>query len=184
MNREPGWYCGDSHVHSTCSDGYGTIPELLHVARAAGLDWIAITDHANRSYRDTCPEGMRQVRALPRCAPVVGIPGLETGCANPSNHLNVINARRFVHPERIHRDPETGRTSYAVKNPGEILREIRAQDFDREPVLCVVNHPMNADCEAGRLLGRATRSFPPWKSHLGTTARGSKTVSSGSGSDS
>lgn len=35
----------DLHIHTTASDGTMTIEEVPLAARAAGLDWVAITDH-------------------------------------------------------------------------------------------------------------------------------------------
>ena len=35
----------DVHLHTTYSDGLGTVPAVLESARRAGLDVIAITDH-------------------------------------------------------------------------------------------------------------------------------------------
>ncbi|MFD6420613.1 CehA/McbA family metallohydrolase [Streptomyces sp. NPDC060198] len=40
-----GWYRGDCHVHSVYSDGELTPAELAAAARAAGLDFVATTDH-------------------------------------------------------------------------------------------------------------------------------------------
>ena len=45
-------YCGAVHVHSTYSDGDGTIPEILDAARGAGLDYVLLTDHAEMSLCD------------------------------------------------------------------------------------------------------------------------------------
>jgi len=46
--REGGWYRGDCHVHSVCSHGGELTPERLAVeARAAGLDFLAATEHNN-----------------------------------------------------------------------------------------------------------------------------------------
>src|SRR5690606_38400185 len=39
------WYRGDLHSHTTCSDGCHRPADLLAVARAEGLDFLAITDH-------------------------------------------------------------------------------------------------------------------------------------------
>jgi hypothetical protein len=39
------WYRGDSHVHSVYSDGELTPEELAAAAQAAGLDFIATTEH-------------------------------------------------------------------------------------------------------------------------------------------
>jgi hypothetical protein len=43
--RGRGWYRGDCHVHSVYSDGELTPERLAVGARAAGLDFIATTDH-------------------------------------------------------------------------------------------------------------------------------------------
>lgn len=43
--RGPGWYRGDCHVHSVYSDGKLTPEQLAAAARAAGLNFIATTDH-------------------------------------------------------------------------------------------------------------------------------------------
>lgn len=42
---QPGWYRGDFHAHTNCSDGYHAPPQLLALARAEGLDFCAVTDH-------------------------------------------------------------------------------------------------------------------------------------------
>ena len=42
-------YPGAIHIHSTHSDGSGTIEEIAHAAKRAGLSWIIITDHNNLS---------------------------------------------------------------------------------------------------------------------------------------
>ncbi|MFE7749787.1 CehA/McbA family metallohydrolase [Streptomyces sp. NPDC057428] len=43
--RGAGWYRGDCHVHSVHSDGKLTPEQLTADARAAGLDFIATTEH-------------------------------------------------------------------------------------------------------------------------------------------
>lgn len=39
---------GDLHMHTTASDGKGTIREMAEAAKARGLKYIAITDHSKR----------------------------------------------------------------------------------------------------------------------------------------
>lgn len=41
----PGWYNGDTHVHSTHSDGSGTVAENVGFARRKGLHFLISTDH-------------------------------------------------------------------------------------------------------------------------------------------
>ena len=48
-------YC-DLHVHSDHSDGTCTVPQLLEIAKAAGLRAIALTDHNTVS-------GLREILA-------------------------------------------------------------------------------------------------------------------------
>jgi hypothetical protein len=45
----PGWYRGDLHVHSVHSDGRRTLAQVAADAQAAGLDFIASTDHNTSS---------------------------------------------------------------------------------------------------------------------------------------
>ncbi|MFE4723625.1 CehA/McbA family metallohydrolase, partial [Streptomyces sp. NPDC056728] len=45
VGRGPDWYRGDCHVHSVHSDGELTPEELAVRARAAGLDFMATTEH-------------------------------------------------------------------------------------------------------------------------------------------
>src|SRR5919109_3155835 len=39
------YYPGALHMHTTYSDGTGTVDEVIQAARDAGLRWIVITDH-------------------------------------------------------------------------------------------------------------------------------------------
>ena len=39
---------GDLHMHTTASDGRGSIEEMIAAAEERGYDYIAITDHAER----------------------------------------------------------------------------------------------------------------------------------------
>ncbi|MGB4581495.1 MAG: CehA/McbA family metallohydrolase [Coriobacteriia bacterium] len=43
-----GWLAGDGHVHSEYSDGSGTVAEDAAAAAATGLDFMVITDHADK----------------------------------------------------------------------------------------------------------------------------------------
>jgi hypothetical protein len=48
---------GVLHVHSTYSDGTGTVPEIASAARANGLDFLLLTDHDTLAARDRGEEG-------------------------------------------------------------------------------------------------------------------------------
>jgi len=45
QNPNAGWYRGDFHVHTTASDGDYPPTLVAEIAKAEGLDFIAITDH-------------------------------------------------------------------------------------------------------------------------------------------
>lgn len=45
FSAKPGWYCGDFHAHTTCSDGVFTPRGLNDLAVKHGLDFLSITDH-------------------------------------------------------------------------------------------------------------------------------------------
>jgi predicted metal-dependent phosphoesterase TrpH len=62
----------DLHTHSTASDGTDTPAELMVIARAAGLDVVALTDH------DTTVGWAPAAAALPEGLTLV--PGLELSC--------------------------------------------------------------------------------------------------------
>ena len=46
----------DLHIHSTVSDGSCTIADIIGMAKAKGLDGIAITDHDTLSQRNQIPD--------------------------------------------------------------------------------------------------------------------------------
>jgi hypothetical protein len=60
LRAEPGWYAGDLHAHSGHSDGRTAGPSgqrlrvppehVFNAARAAGLDYLALTDHNTASH--------------------------------------------------------------------------------------------------------------------------------------
>jgi len=41
----PGWYFGDTHMHTTHSDGSASVADMVASATSKGLDFIIITDH-------------------------------------------------------------------------------------------------------------------------------------------
>jgi hypothetical protein len=45
------------HLHSTYSDGTGTVPEIARAARRAKADVVLLTDHDTLAARDSCEEG-------------------------------------------------------------------------------------------------------------------------------
>ena len=55
-----GWVSGDSHTHTTYSDGSGTIFQNFAQAQRQGIDFVTITDHGNsRGWEDALVAGPR-----------------------------------------------------------------------------------------------------------------------------
>jgi len=77
---------GDLHIHTTFSDGVGTVEEMKDVADHCGLDFIFITDHNSLGQK-------RQCRRFER----VWF-GQEPGGA--SHHIGLLAPRRLFKPKR------------------------------------------------------------------------------------
>lgn len=50
-------YAGALHIHSTYSDGAGTVPQIAHAANDAGLDFIVLCDHETLAARQNHQDG-------------------------------------------------------------------------------------------------------------------------------
>jgi len=50
LSRKARWYRGDLHSHTHHSDAVGSLSDLAAVARARGLDFVAVTDHNTVSH--------------------------------------------------------------------------------------------------------------------------------------
>ncbi|MFW5779914.1 MAG: CehA/McbA family metallohydrolase [Bacillota bacterium] len=114
------WLKGDSHMHTTNSDGKHTALELANKAKSKGLDFIMITDHNN----NLDDEPMPQVSGL------TVIKGLEL--TNYKGHINMYGIGK----------PYDG--SFAINSKEEFFKRTR-QAIDRE-VLLSINHPMCSLC--------------------------------------
>jgi hypothetical protein len=65
-DRGTGWYRGDLHLHTVHSDGQRTPAQMSQAATAAGLDFIASTEHnTNAANRDRWPDGDGDVLVIP-----------------------------------------------------------------------------------------------------------------------
>jgi hypothetical protein len=51
LARGPAWYSGGLHLHTSHSDGRETAATVARLAREAGLQFIAITDHNNTTHQ-------------------------------------------------------------------------------------------------------------------------------------
>jgi hypothetical protein len=136
LEENPRWYRGDLHTHSGHSDGYclsengASVPCPVHLTVeagiAAGLDFLAITDHNTLSHH----QSLRELQ--PHYDDVLLIPGREI--TTFFGHANVLGASGPV-DHRV--GPTTDRSVRAL------LADARAQG-----ALFSINHPSLPSGEA------------------------------------
>ena len=73
----------DLHTHSLYSDGRESPSALMQMARAAGLDAIALTDHDSI-------EGIAEAAAAAQTVDVELIPGIELSCTDGSHDIHLL----------------------------------------------------------------------------------------------
>lgn len=138
-------YFGSLHSHTAFSDGEGTPREAFTMARKAGLDFFAITEHSFRPqdpgenqktiategslYRGTSESLVEVATGLTEPGQFVALYGQEWSLVELSNHINV-----FEVPEVI--------DDRVVKN-GDIpgFLGFLDQRFGGSPYLLQLNHP-------------------------------------------
>jgi hypothetical protein len=82
---------GAYHVHTTASDGRGSLPEVVQAARDAGLDFVVVTDHNVRA-----PERAAYVDR------VLVVPATEV--STPYGHVVALDVPRALTREERDRD--------------------------------------------------------------------------------
>jgi hypothetical protein len=113
----PDWRAGDLHCHTVHSDGSLTVLDVALLARDAGLDFLAVTDHNTVSHHAELP-------AAEAASGVTLIPGQEV--TSYGGHANALGPLPWVD----FREPaDAWRT--AVADGGGLLS---------------VNHPVAGDC--------------------------------------
>lgn len=127
------WLAGDLHAHTDHSDGTLSVYELACVAAAAGLDFLAVTDHNTVSQH-------AELAAASALAGIVLVPGQEVttdlGHANALGDVGWIDFRR---------------------PPDEWAKAVR----DRGGVLSV-NHPVAGDCAWRHPMADRPRTVELW----------------------
>jgi hypothetical protein len=59
------WYKGELHCHTVHSDGDSTVAEVIQIAESLGLDFLAITDHNNRSQQIDLAQAQTTLTLIP-----------------------------------------------------------------------------------------------------------------------
>ena len=108
VSPSPGWALGPRgafHVHTTRSDGRGTVEEVAAAAKAAGLDFVVLTDH-----NDFAPREPAFIDG------VLMVPGVEISTAQ--GHLVAFGLRRPL--EGVRRWMDGGEAENAVRDAGGV----------------------------------------------------------------
>ena len=87
-------YYGDLHSHTGYSDGQGTPQQAYRTARDNGLDFLAITDHAEQLSSDEWADILTQAQAATQEGQFVALRGFEW--TSNHGHLNIFNTVRRV----------------------------------------------------------------------------------------
>ncbi len=127
------WLAGDFHTHTVHSDGALTIESLAALARARGLDVLAVTDHNTTSHHP-------HLAAVARWSQVLLLPGQEVttdvGHANCFGDVGWVDFRR----------PADEWLAAAERGGG----------------LLSINHPLAGDCAWRKPLSRPTPLVEGW----------------------
>ncbi|NBB90124.1 MAG: hypothetical protein GVY23_02835 [Spirochaetes bacterium] len=118
LNRPPGWYRGELHLHSSESDGKASAAEVARAVEEIGLDFASLTDHYTVS-------GWHHMRRA-----LTGRTLLVRGCEVTSRrgHANVHGVSTPI-------DPHADRTGWT-------LRDVAAAIHAQGGIFCV-NHPFS-----------------------------------------
>ncbi len=143
-NRQ--WYAGDLHLHTVHSDGSTEPARVLEMAREAGLDFVAITDHNNTTHAVAVPPD-------PNGKPL-HIVGEEI--TTPGGHANVwgLKPGDWIDFRIAADDPQINDLAAAAAGRGAMFS---------------INHPV-ADCDAcawKEPIPPQTASIEVWNGGLG-----------------
>lgn len=119
------WFSGAVHTHTVHSDGALTADQLVDLARDAGLDFVAITDHNNTTHTRDLTAGK-----------MLTITGEEI--TTPGGHANALGLSRG--------DWIDFRVSPRETNAAAKMASLVDATHRRQGALFVINHPA-ADCD-------------------------------------
>jgi DNA polymerase (family 10) len=137
---------GDPHMHTTATDGKGTIREMAEAARARGLEYIAITDHSKRV---SMANGLNADRLRAHWREIEQV-------RNEFGDLKILLGVECDILEDATMDLDDGVLSeadwvigvlhYGLKQPREQIMK-RLMCAIRNPYVCAIGHP------SGRMIG-------------------------------
>jgi DNA polymerase (family 10) len=137
---------GDLHVHSKATDGHDTIADMAQAAKAAGLDYIAITEHSRRL---TMAHGLDPARLRRQIAEIERLNAGKPGIAILSGiEVDILEDGKLDLPDGVL--GELDLVVAAVHSRFDLSREKQTERILRameRPHFTVLAHP------TGRLIG-------------------------------
>lgn len=122
--RWPGWYCGDDHVHTLYYDGTHTPRQVAEAARAAGLDWLTMSEHGHSESIERVERANAEAMTMNDTGRFLVLPGMEyTG---PLFHANILGGILHL-PEK--------------SDLSTVIAAAQAADTAESPVVVKLNHP-------------------------------------------
>jgi DNA polymerase (family X) len=140
---------GDLHLHTTATDGVGTIQDMAEAAAARGLKYIAITDHSKRV---AMANGLDAVRLRAHWAHIRELrdqlaarPGIELLCGI---ECDILEDATLDLPDEVLAEADwvLAVLHYGLKQPREQIQQ-RLLAAIRNPHVDAIGHP------SGRLIG-------------------------------
>lgn len=156
-----GWYSGDTHSHTTYSDGHNTTAEMAQADVALGLNFAVLTDHnsvsGNSEFISAGQEYSNKPDAfLPIAGDEVTTHGTPAGNMTGAGHFNVWepNSSIDLNPT-VNLSAADGRTTDA-----SLVYSLNAiaDNMKTNGALSVINHP-NADLAVSALGAPGGMSF-------------------------
>ena len=138
---------GDLHMHTTATDGKGTIEEMIEAARRKGYEYIAITDHSQRVSMaggldaESLRKHWREIRKVrEKYDDIHVLCGIE--CDILENGEMDLDDKVLGEAEWV-----IAVLHYGLKQPREQIQK-RLLNAIRHPAVCLIGHP------TGRLIGK------------------------------
>ena len=147
---------GDLHMHTTATDGRGTIREMIDAAKARGLQYIAITDHSKRV---SMANGLDAERLRAHWREIVKVreqvSGIDVMCGI---ECDILEDATMDLPDDVLAEADwvIAVLHYGLKQPREQIQK-RLLHAIRCPYVSVIGHP------SGRIIGKrpgADINFP------------------------
>lgn len=120
IEKEWKLYKGDTHSHTTSSDGWYSFEELIQKAEKEGLDYLIVTDHNNYTQNERIT-GREKITILPG-----------TEWTHYRGHANLLGVRKAI------QDPFSVET---IEDVNQLLNEAR-----KNGATVSVNHPYCPNC--------------------------------------